>query len=95
MYKYEMTLILNPNMTDELRKAEFEKIIELLSRFGGTVDKIDEWGKRRLAYEIEKISEGYYIVVYFTGEPTTPHEIEDRLRINEHLLRYLIIRPDK
>ena len=95
MNKYEMTLVFNPNLDDETRSAEFDKIIGFVERFGGTVDKTDEWGKRRLAYEINKISEGYYVIVTISAEPGAPREIEDRLRINENLLRYLIIRIDK
>ena len=94
MNKYELTLVFDPNLEDEMRKTEFDKIIDLLTKFGGSVDKIDEWGKRRLAYEIKKINEGFYYLVSFTGEPGTPREVEDRLRINEYLLRFLIIRTD-
>ena len=94
MNKYELTLVINPNLTDEAYKAEVEKVTETITRFGGVVEKADEWGKRRLAYEINKIAEGFYVIFYFDGEAVTPIELESRLRIDENLLRYLIIRVD-
>jgi len=94
MNKYELTLILNPNLEEETCKIEFDKIQAEIARFGGAVEKVDEWGRRRLAYEIDKLSDGIYYIVNFDGEATTPKEIENRLRINESVLRYLIVRVD-
>jgi len=91
MRKYEAAVILKPHFEDEAAKAEFEKIAALISRFGGTVEKTDEWGKRRLAYEIQKLREGIYCFFTFTAEPDAPAEIESRLRIMEDVLRYLIV----
>ncbi|GHU50804.1 30S ribosomal protein S6 [Clostridia bacterium] len=89
MNKYELALVFKPQ-ADELIKEEFEKITALITRFGGTVDKIDEWGKRRLAYEIKKHNDGVYYFVTFIAEPDAPKELESRLRIVESILRYLI-----
>ena len=94
MNKYELTIIVNPNLGEEALKAEFEQVQALIERFGGTVEKVDDWGKRRLAYEINKIKEGFYRFTTFTSEPQAPAEIESRIRIRENIIRYLIIRQD-
>ena len=94
MNKYELALVLSTKLDDEAKQAEFNKVTELLARFGGTVEKVDDWGKRRLAYEIKKETEGFYSFITFDAEPTAPAEIASRLRIMENVLRYLIIRKD-
>ena len=94
MNKYELALVLSTKLDDEAKQAEFNKVTELLARFGGTVEKVDDWGKRRLAYEIKKETEGFFSFITFDAEPTAPAEIESRLRIMENVLRYLIIRKD-
>ena len=94
MNKYELAVVLSTKLDDEAKQAEFNKVTELLARFGGTVEKVDDWGKRRLAYEIKKETEGFYSFITFDAEPTAPAEIESRLRIMENVLRYLIIRKD-
>jgi small subunit ribosomal protein S6 len=91
--KYELALVFKP-LDDEAYKEELEKVQALLTRFGASVDKVDEWGKRRLAYEIQKINEGIYCFITFLAEAEVPVEIESRLRIAENVLRYLIIRAD-
>ncbi len=94
MNKYELALVLSSKLDDEAKQAEFNKVTDLLARFGGTVEKVDDWGKRRLAYEIKKETEGFFSFITFDAEPTAPAEIESRLRIMENVLRYLIIRKD-
>lgn len=94
MNKYELTVIVKPNLEEEALKAEFEQIQAIIERFGGTVEKVDDWGKRRLAYEINKINEGFYKFITFTADPQAPAEIESRIRIREDIVRYLIIRQD-
>ncbi|GHV39306.1 30S ribosomal protein S6 [Clostridia bacterium] len=94
MYKYELTLVLVPDLNEEDAKAEFTRVTDRLTSFGGVVEKVDEWGKRRLAYEINKINDGIYYIVYFDGEPHTPNDLEQWLRINEKVVRYLIVRVD-
>lgn len=94
MNKYELTVIVKPNLEEEALKAEFEQIQAIIERFGGTVEKVDDWGKRRLAYEINKINEGFYRFITFTSEPQAPAEIESRIRIREDIVRYLIVRQD-
>ena len=94
MNKYELAVIVKPNLDEEALKAEFDGVKELIERFGGTVEKVDDWGKRRLAYEIQKVNEGFYSFFTFSSENNTPNEIEKRMRIKENILRYLIVRKD-
>lgn len=90
MNKYELVVIFKPSLTDETFPIEFEKVKDLITKYGGTIEKIDNWGRRRLAYEIDKINEGIYEIVVFSAEPSVPAEIERSMRINESVLRYLI-----
>ena len=94
MNKYELALVFTPVIDDETRQAEMQKVQELIERFGGTIEKIDDWGKRRLAYEIKKLNEGYYNLVAFESDSSAPAEIESRVRIMENVLRYLIVRKE-
>ncbi len=94
MNKYELVVVVKPTLEEEAIKAEFEKVNELVTKFGGTIDKVDNWGKRKLAYEIAKHNDGIYNIISFSAPGTTPHEIESRIRIMENVLRYLVIRVD-
>lgn len=94
MNKYELALVLNPTLDEEARTEAFNKVQDLITRFGGTIEKVDDWGKKRLAYEIKKVNEGFYSFIIFDAAPTAPIEIESRVRIMENVLRYLIIRKD-
>lgn len=93
MNKYELAVVIKA-MDDEAVKAEFEKVQALIERFGGAIDKVDEWGRRRLAYEIDKQTEGVYYFITFSAEPGVPAELESRIRIMENVLRYLITRQE-
>jgi len=94
MNKYELAVVIKPSLDEEALKAEFESIKELIGRFGGTIEKVDDWGKRRLAYEIQKVNEGFYSFITFDSDNNTPNELEKRMRIKENVLRYLIVRQD-
>lgn len=94
MNKYELAVVVNAKLEDEDRAATIEKVKELVTRFGGTVTEVDEWGKRRLAYEIQKMREGFYYFVRFEADPTCPAEIESRIRIMDNVIRYLCVRQD-
>lgn len=94
MNQYELALVVNAKIEDEVREATLEKAKELIARFGGTVTKVDDWGKKRLAYEIQKMTEGFYYFIQFESDSTCPGEIEQRLRIMEPVIRYLCIRQD-
>ena len=94
MNKYELTVVLNAKIEDEERAAALEKVKEYITRFGGTITNIDEWGKKRLAYEIQKMKEGYYFFIQFDAESTAPAEIENRVRIMENVIRYLCVKQE-
>ena len=94
MNKYELAVVLRPDLDEEAKAAEMQKIQDLIARFEGTVTKVDEWGKKRLAYPIQKLNEGFYAFIDFDAEGTTPAEIESRVRIMENVIRYLIVRKE-
>ena len=94
MNKYELAVVLNVKLEDEERAAAIEKITNYITRFGGTVTNIDEWGKKRLAYEIQKMKEGFYYFIQFDGDSTTPNELESPIRIIEPVIRYLCVRQE-
>ena len=94
MNKYELALILNAKIEDEARAKVVEKVEEYIGRFGGTVTDVDEWGKRRLAYEIQKMREGFYYFIRFDAAPDCPAELERRLRIMDNVLRFLCVKQD-
>ena len=94
MNQYELALVVNAKIEDEARLATLEAVKELVTRFGGTVTNVDDWGKKRLAYEIQKMKEGYYYFIQFEADSKVPNEIEQRVRIMENVIRYLCIRKD-
>ena len=94
MNKYELAVVLTTKIEDEERAASIEKIKEVIARFGGVVTNVDEWGKKRLAYEIQKMKEGYYYFIHFESDATVPAEMEARLRIMDNVLRYLCVRQE-
>jgi len=94
MNKYEITVVVKPNLEEDALNTEFAQVQELFERFGATVEKVDDWGKRKLAYEIQKIGEGFYRFFTVSAEASAPAEIESRIRLRENVLRYLIIRLD-
>ena len=94
MNKYELTVVLNVKLEDEERAAAIEKVKGYITRFGGTVTNVDEWGKKRLAYEIQKMKEGFYYFVHFEAESTVPGEVEQRIRIMDNVLRYLCVKQE-
>ena len=94
MNKYELALVLSPALDEEGRAAEVANVQATLERFGAKIEKVDDWGKRKLAYEIAKVNEGFYSFTTFEAPAAAPAEIEARMRIMENVLRYLIIRKD-
>ena len=94
MNKYELTVVLNAKLEDEERAAAMEKINGYITRFGGTVTGVDEWGKKRLAYEIQKMKEGFYYFIKFDGASNTPNELEENVRIMEPVIRYLCVKQE-
>ena len=94
MNKYELAVVVSAKIEDDARTETVEKVKALVERFGGQISEVDEWGKRRLAYEIQKMKEGYYYFVRFEADSTVPAEIESRLRIMDNVLRFLCVRQD-
>lgn len=94
MNKYELAVIVNAKAEDEVRLATIEKVKEYISRFGGNITNVDEWGKKRLAYEIQKMREGFYYFIQFESDSNCPNEVEKNVRIMENVIRYLCIRQD-
>lgn len=94
MNKYELAVVLSAKLEDDERAAAIEKIQGYITRFGGTVTNIDEWGKKKLAYEIQKMKEAYYYFIQFDGNPNTPNELESHVRIMEQVIRYLCVKQE-
>ena len=95
MNHYELALVVNAKIEDDARATTVEAVKELITKFGGQNLNVDDWGKKKLAYEIQKMKEGYYYFIQFDADATTPNEIEQRLRIMENVLRFLCIRRDE
>ena len=94
MSKYELALVVNAKIEDEAREAVVEKAKEYIVRYGGTVTEVEEWGKKRLAYEIQKMREGFYYFIQFEAEATCPAEVERHVRIMDNVLRYLVVKKE-
>ena len=94
MRAYELMVILNPEVEDRAVEPSLSKFLEIVTNAGGTIDNLDIWGRRRLAYEIQKKSAGIYAVVNFTASPETAAELDRVLNLNESVMRTKIIRPE-
>ena len=93
--KYETIFVINPEYSEEATKALVEKFTGIITTNGGTIDSIDEWGKRKLAYPIEDLTEGYYVLVNFTAEKSVPAELDRVYNITDGILRSIIVAPEK
>lgn len=94
MNKYELCVVLSVKLEEEERAAALEKVQGYITRFGGTVTNVAEWGKRKLAYEIQKMNEGFYYFIQFDAEAACPGEVENRVRIMEPVIRYLCVKQE-
>lgn len=94
MNKYELALIVNAKVEEEVRTAVVEKAKEYVARYGGQISEVEEWGKKRLAYEIQKMREGFYYFIQFEADAACPAELEKHVRIMDNVLRYLVVRKD-
>ena len=94
MNKYELALVLNAKVEDDVRTATLEKVKGLVERFNGTITNVDEWGKKKLAYEIQKMREGYYYFIQFESDSVCPNEVEAHVRIMEPVIRYLCVKVE-
>jgi small subunit ribosomal protein S6 len=94
MRTYELMVILDPNLEERTVQPSLDTYLNVVRNDGGTVDSVDVWGRRRLAYEIDKNAEGIYAVVSLQAEPATVKELDRQLTLNESVLRTKVIRPD-
>ena len=94
MNKYELAVVVSAKIEDEDRAATIEKVKEYITRFGGTITNVDEWGKKRLAYEIQKMREGFYYFIQFESDSVCPNEVEAHVRIMEPVIRYLCVKVE-
>ena len=94
MMKYELALVLSAKIEDEERAAMVEKVQAMITTAGAAITNVDEWGKKQLAYEIQKMKEAYYYFIHFESDATTPGEIEQRIRIMDNVIRFLCVRQD-
>ena len=95
MSKYELCVVVNAQIEDDARTAVVDNCKALVERFGGEITNVDDWGKKKLAYEIQKETEGFYYFIPFEAPVTAPAEIERHCRIMDNVLRYLIVRTDE
>ena len=94
MNNYESMYILKPDMEDERRQALIQRFAEIVTANGGEISQIDEWGKRRLAYPINYINDGFYVLMTFKAPPTLPRELERNYKISDDVIRYIVVNLD-
>ncbi len=94
MNKYELALVVDAKIEEDVRVATVDKAKDYIARFGGTVTEVEEWGKKKLAYEIQHMREGYYYFVKFDAEANVPGELEQVVRIMDNVIRFLCIRQE-
>ena len=92
--KYETVFILNPELSEDDTKAMVTKFTDLIAQ-NGTIDNVNEWGKRKLAYPINDYTEGYYVVVKFSSAPAFPAELSRIYNITDGVLRSIVVKPEK
>ena len=95
MNKYELALVVSAKIEDDARAAVVAKAQEYITRAGGVVSEVEEWGKKKLAYEIQKSSEGFYYFIQFEAESNVPATVEQDVRIMDNVLRFLCVRKDE
>lgn len=94
MNKYELALVISTKIDDETKEAVLEKVKGRIARYGGTVTDVDDKGRQRLAYEIQDMMEGFYYFIQFDAPADVPAKLEAKLRIQDHVIRYLVVKPD-
>ena len=95
MNKYELAVVVSAKIENDERAADIEKVKDIITTNGGNITNVDEWGQKRLAYEVQKMREAYYYFSLFEGASTVPAEVESRVRIIENVVRYLCVRQDE
>jgi small subunit ribosomal protein S6 len=94
VHKYELMVILDPELDERTVQPSLDQFLTVVREDGGSVESVDIWGKRRLAYEIQKKSEGIYAVVNFTATPAATAELDRQLRLNEAVMRTKVLRAE-
>ena len=94
MNKYELTVVVSENVEDEVRVNTVEQVKELVARFGGVISNVEDCGKKRLAYEIQHMKDGFYYFIKFDADAAAPAEIESRIRIMDNVIRFLIVKEE-
>jgi small subunit ribosomal protein S6 len=94
MRNYEVMVILDPNLEERTIAPSLDAFLTVVTKDGGSVGKVDIWGKRRLSFEIDKHSEGIYAVIELSAEPKSVLELDRQLNLNESVLRTKVLRPD-
>ncbi|MDQ0297641.1 small subunit ribosomal protein S6 [Salibacterium salarium] len=94
MRKYEVLYIIAPSVDEDGVKQTIERYNNVLTSSGAEIEKVDEKGKRRLAYEIDDLKDGYYVVVYIKAEPDTTNEFERLVKMDDNIIRHLVVRDD-
>ena len=95
MNKYELALVVSAKIEDDARAAVVAKAQEYVTRAGGAVSEVEEWGKKRLSYDVQKQSEGFYYFIQFEAESNVPAIVEQDVRIMDNVLRFLCVRKDE
>ena len=95
MNKYELAVVLSAAITDEERAAALEKVQGFITRAGGTITNVDDWGKKKLAYEIRKMNEAYYSFIRFEAETSAPAQVEENVRLMEQVIRFLCVNREE
>lgn len=92
---YELALVLNGKLEEDAKNAALERVQNYITRFNGTVENVDDWGRKRFAYDIQKQKEGFYYFIKFQSDDNTcPNELEAHIRIMEPVVRYLVVKQN-
>lgn len=95
MRQYEVIYIIKPELDEEKTTSVIERFATLITNAGGEITKTEQWGKKRLAYEVNDYREGYYVLLNFTGEPTVAHELERVFKITDEIIRFIVVRMEE
>ena len=95
MRRYEVMVILDPELEERTVEPSLDTYLNIVRKEGGTVEKLDIWGRRKLAYDVKKKSEGIYAIIDLTAEPAVVKELDRQLTLNESILRTKVIQPDQ
>lgn len=95
MNKYELAVVVSAKIEDDERAEVLNKVKALIERFNGQITNVDEWGKKRLAYDVQKMKEAFYYFIQFDADSKAPGEIESRIRIMDNVVRYLCVKQNE